>query len=177
MNLTQQSSTQTAPSKSKRPLVNQEDALWKGICIQFKDACRLELLGNKDEAQLWLKKKVSPFINMWAKECKLPVEDKKTRLRAQMITIRKETELELNRGDVDKPSQVPFETPFKHPEVAKAKPLKKPTPSTIPKSPYMTSYAQHAKGRVSRPRLPISDISSMIDAVQNDSETFGTAKS
>lgn len=176
MNLTQQSNSHTSHASQQsasRQLVNKEAALWKGIAIQFKDACRLELLGNKDEAQLWLKNKVSPFINLWSKEAKLSADEKKTRLRILLAAIRKEAELELKKESVNKPLKSTAQTPFRHPEVARPAPVKAETPTSRTKSPYLASYAQHSKGRVSKPRLPISDISSMIDAVQDDSETSG----
>lgn len=171
MNLTQQSNSQSSQQNAKRSLVNKEAALWKGICIQFKDACKLELLGNKDEAQLWLKKKVSPFINMWSKESQLPVEEKKKRLRAQMTSIRKEAEMEWKAGSLNQQVETTAQIPFKHPDVV----AKKTTPKKT--SPYLASYKQSTQGRVSKPRLPLSEISAMIDAVQADSETTDTEES
>jgi len=156
------------------PILTEVDALWEQVRIQFSEAYRLEQMGDSESSITWIQQHVTPAVQSWSGKSTEPSDKKKQMLRLLFDQVRQNIRAQaLPRSSApatnplaDAPVQRPRET---------TNTTRPPNGRRSVNNPYTSNYQRIHQLRTHAKKVPLGDISEMIDEVKDKEYGAATA--
>jgi len=164
---------------SEAPVLTETDALWEHIRLQFREAYRLEQLGDSESSISWIQEKVTPAVQAWSSKVSDSSDKKKQMLRLLFDEERRNPpSAPLHESQAPKDSFSSKETsePSRQSSRELLQPARPSTGRRPVNNPYASQYQRVHQQRPDAKRVPLGNIADMIDAVHEEEYAVKTGK-